>query len=514
MDPREKVKYEFVRYTRGVGLDLGTGPHGSFPQFIKVRRKTDEEYMNSAAAFLEVDHFGRLDSIDDGKCDFVVAAAALLEQPAPVDCQGGIDFIDTLSEWLRCIRVGGHLCIYEPDSTALSMLLHVAKCASEKYPLGVIRSGQWDGGGVYMILRKEDPDSPLSFSDYSSIPDNCKPPKTACIVRHGGIGDQLQAAFLFPELKRQGYHLTVLTTEKCKDIIAADPHVDEWFLVDHDHVPNGELPEFWRTIARHYDKFVNLNEAVEGTFLPPPGRPSHAWPQNLRRQMLNHNYAEFAAKLAEIPFRPEGEFHPTLDEEEWAEEFIATLPGQSRTDPLYIVLWSLSGSSPHKFTPHQDTVIKRVLTQLRRAIVVMTGDLACQILEVGWDDEPRVIRTSGTLSMRQTLTLARHANIVVGPETGVLNSVAYVEDVRKVALLSHSSVENLTKHWVNTASIEGKSDCYPCHRLHFTSEFCPQDEKTGAALCQQGINPSVIYYQIDADYTAWVRSQMLMRSAA
>jgi ADP-heptose:LPS heptosyltransferase len=523
MDPREMVKYEFVRYTRGVGLDLGTGPAKCFPQFIGVRRTDDEAYKNAHGKFLEVEHFGALTQIESDRCDFIVAANILLSQEAPTSCVGGVDYIDTMVEWLRCIKVGGHLCVYEPDPSpkAKEMLLHVASCAGSTYPVAVVEHSAWHGGGWYLILRKREAsehgyDVPLTHDAVK------RPEKSVCVVRHGGIGDQLQAAFLFPELKRQGYHLTVLTTEKCRDIIAHDPHVDDWFMVDHDHVPNVELPEFWRTVARRYTKFVNLNEAVEGTFLPPPGRPAHAWPQKLRHKMLNHNYAEFAAELAGIPFRAEGEFHPTPEEDLWADEFIANLPGQipgntvigTRPEPLFVILWSLSGSSPHKFTPHQDTVIKRVLEGLRRAVVVMTGDMACQILEVGWDEEPRVVRTSGTLTMRQTLALARKANLVVGPETGVLNSVAYVEDVRKVVLLSHSSIENLTKHWVNAAAIEGVAPCYPCHQLHFTSEFCPQDKTTGAAICQQNVNPSLIYYQIDAEYTGWVRSQMLMRSAA
>lgn len=506
-DPRIAVKYEFVRYTRGVGLDLGNGPLGCFPQFIKVRRKDDVEYKASGARFLEVETFIALRDIEDASCDFVVAADVLPEEIAGI--------AGYLQEWLRCVKDGGHVCAYEPNGSAVRMREAAYRVAG-KPAVELVRCEDWPAGGAFIILRRRD-GAAEALIEHIGRDDR----KTACVVRHGGIGDQIQAAFLLPELKRQGFHVTMLTTEKGKQILEHDPHIDEWFIVDHDHVPNNELSSFWRTIARRFTRFVNLNEAVEGTFLPAPGRPAHAWPAAVRHAMLNRNYAEFAAALAEIPFVPEGRFYATRDEDLWAQRFLGAIPLAKPADgligarnaPVFAILWVLSGSSPHKFTPHQDTIIKMILTRLSRAVVIMAGDLACQILEVGWEAEPRVIRTSGELTLRQTLTLAQHVDMVIGPETGVLNSVAYEPEVAKVVLLSHSSRENLTKHWINTASIYGKAPCWPCHQLHYTTEFCPIDEETHAAKCQAGVDPTLIYSYIDAEYTSWAKVQLL-RSAA
>ena len=61
-------------------------------------------------------------------------------------------------------------------------------------------------------------------------------------------------------------------------------------------------------------------------------------------------------------------------------------------------------------------------------------------------------------------------------------------------MLSHSSIENLSKHWTNTVSIVPQNTrCYPCHRLHYTSEHCAEDPETGAALCQRLIDPIDVY---------------------
>jgi hypothetical protein len=100
------------------------------------------------------------------------------------------------------------------------------------------------------------------------------------------------------------------------------------------------------------------------------------------------------------------------------------------------------------------------------------------------------------MSIRETLTLAQNVDCVVGPETGVLNAVAF-EPMGKVIMLSHSSQENLTKHWVNTSTLTPQGvDCYPCHRLHYGSEFCNEDKATGAAICQKSINTEKVLQAI------------------
>lgn len=358
-----------------------------------------------------------------------------------------------------------------------------------------------------MVLEKLGPEAFLNTS-FSRV----RPPKTVLVVRHGGIGDQLQASYILPELKRQGYHVTFLTTPQGRDIIEHDPHVDEWFMVDKDQVPNRELVPFWSVVSKHYDKFVNLNESCEGSLLTMPGRPSHQWPYSVRHRLMNKNYAEFAAVLAELPFVAEGHFHASEDETSWAHRFKAECAEDAKVADPFFIMWVLAGSSPHKFTPHQDTVLKMVMGSLPDAVVIMVGNEAGKILEAGWEKEKRVIRTSGGMAIRKTLALAKTMDLVVGPETGVLNAVCY-EQRPKVIMLSHSSHENLTKHWVNAHVILGSAPCYPCHRLHFTSEYCPQDPDTHAAVCQQNVDPRLIFAPIEQEYDSWVRGRVLMLSS-
>ena len=85
--------------------------------------------------------------------------------------------------------------------------------------------------------------------------------------------------------------------------------------------------------------------------------------------------------------------------------------------------------------------------------------------------------------VRIACTFAQMADAVVATESLFANVVAF-EPMPKIVTLSHSSVENLTRDWVNCVSIEPKIACHPCHRIHSTFDFCSRDTTTGAAACQ------------------------------
>lgn len=323
-----------------------------------------------------------------------------------------------------------------------------------------------------------------------------RPEKTAAVCRWGGIGDMVQASSILPGLKAQGFHITMYCTEMGKDILRHDPHIDAWVIQDKDQVPNGALGSYWEYLTKKYDRFINLSESVEGAFLALPGRICHSWPQEVRHQYFNKNYLEFAHELAGVPLPPRQKFYPTPDEVSWAKRQVSNLNG-------FVIMWSLSGSSVHKHWPHLDTVLARLMLEHPDSRVILCGDDICKLLEEGWDKEKRIKCMSGKLSIRQSLTLAQHVDLVVGSETGLLNAVG-LEEVPKVITLSHSSVENLTKHWKNTTNLTPVDvDCYPCHRMHYGWKYCRIDAKGEAAACQTNISADVKYAAIEKWIEKW-----------
>jgi len=501
-----KVKYDIVPFTRGAVMDLGCGPHKAYAHFIGVDNLKDVELfgIQMRPDLVIPDCSDLQPHVIDGSLD-AIFSSHLLEHIE--DAEGA------LRSWWKAIKPGGHLCLYLPHCDLYPRIGTPGSNPDHKHDFhpddieALMRKvGGWDllvnevrdGGMEYSFLqvyrKREDGQHVLAWKHRPTAP-------TCCVVRYGGFGDQLQAANILPELKRQGYHITFMTTPQGQSILRGDPHIDAWLLQDHEQVPNQELWEFWSVWARKFDKWVNLSSSVEDTLLARPGNPNHAWPHEVRHKYLNRNYLEFTAELAGVPFMPEARFYPSEDEQRRA---TALMRADDPSAQAFNILWVLSGSSPHKFYPGQDVVIERVLREIPEARLILSGDIACKILEAGWEENPRILCTSGEMGIRDTLTVAQLADVVIGPETGVLNAVGFEPAVAKICLLSHSSAENLTKHWVNATALHAQNTpCYPCHQLHTGMRYCREHEASGAAMCQVDIHPDDVFNAIRWQYALW-----------
>lgn len=497
-----KVKYEVVPYVRGRLLDIGAGPYKIFPYAISVDN---------------LDHAARYgwqyqpDIIADASNLSMLAGESFDSVFSSHTLEHLEDTQKNLKEWWRVLKVGGYLTLYLPHKELYPNIGQPG--ANEDHchdflPEDVIshmeRVGSWD----LIVNEKRDRDfGPGStLNEYSFLqvyrkraagdgqhrPPPGRPEKTALVIRYGGIGDMIQASSILPELKRQGYRIVFNTTPVGMEILRDDPNIDDFWLQDKDQVPNEELGPYWAALARRFDRIVNLSESIEGTLLAVPGGTIHAWPQAARHFHCNHNYLETIHRIAEIEDRFAPHFHPTDSEEKHARELREEMGG----DPIVCI--STSGSSVHKTWPWIDRIIARLLTVFSDCRVVMLGNEMAQMLECGWENEPRVLRRSGVWGIRDALTfVCREADLVIGPETGVLNA-AGMEPVAKVCFLSHSTKENLTKHWLNTVALAPPSSvpCYPCHRLHYNFDHCAKDENSGVAVCQTAISADMAWAAI------------------
>ena len=325
--------------------------------------------------------------------------------------------------------------------------------------------------------------------------------KTVCVVRYGGFGDMIQTASILPLLKKQGYRVCVNVTENGSNIIRSDPYVDELLIQETDQIPVNRLTEYWEKLSKCFDKVVQLSESVEGSLLViservleiggektlVPCDPRYNYSKEKLHKECNINYMERTHDLAGVPYEFSPRFYPTQREIMWAKKF------RKKIKTKNIVLWALAGSSVHKVYPWVDAVIASILKEREDVSFVTVGDNLCSLLEMGWENEKRVVKKSGKWSIRKTLAFIEQCDLIVGPETGVLNAASSLP-MRKIVMLSHSSEENLSKHWVNTLSLEPDDcECFPCHKLHPQGFItCTKDETTGGALCASLINPETI----------------------
>ena len=321
--------------------------------------------------------------------------------------------------------------------------------------------------------------------------------KTVCLTRYGAFGDMLQLSSVLPGLKEQGYKVCINTTPKGMEVLRNDPHIDEFFIQEDDQVPNKELDRYWAYLSGKFHKFIQLSESVEGALLAMPGRRSFRWNKEFRHLIMNVNYLEGTHAIAGVPFEPAPKFYRSNKERKWAKDYRNKLGKKTFT-----IMWSIAGSSVHKVYPHMNTVMAKLLHTYKDVKIILVGDHLSSMVEYQWTAEKKVIRKCGKWSIRECLAMAKECDLVIGPETGVMNAVAF-EPMPKILMLSHSSWENIGKYWANTMQMEPDTQCYPCHKLHFVFDTCQRDQETGTAKCAASIDPDLVFEHIEKFKRTW-----------
>ena len=332
----------------------------------------------------------------------------------------------------------------------------------------------------------------------------------AAVVRYGAFGDMAQAASVCAALKAEGFHVTLYASFPASEIVAFDPNIDELLVQMQNQVPLAWLGHFWmwhenkwrnhQSGGKKYDRWINLTESAEVNLLAMAGNITFNWPPLPRHRLKNFNYVQIQHEIAGVGHvKPSFKFHPTDEEKKWRDKERAAM---AKVGIQEFILWSLAGSSrTHKLYPHQPAIWQHVLKHFPNWGIATAGDASCRDLEAGFEGEPKIWRTSGKWTIRQVAAMMEIADVVIGPETGVLSMAAFYPQP-KVVFLSHSTVENLTRDWVNTTSLwapftecpgRGKNEVAACHKMLPSFEGCRRHETFGTAQCCAEILPEWVW---------------------
>jgi ADP-heptose:LPS heptosyltransferase/predicted SAM-dependent methyltransferase len=497
-----KIKWEIVQWTRGRGLELGCGIQKLYPHFIGVDNRKDAElFGHPINPDIWVPTAERMEFFATGSMDFIFSSH-LLEHIEPERVTGA------LKEWMRIIKPKGYLTLYLPDEAYYPKVGENGANPDHKWNVNYERVIQYMRGAGFWDLvdfqqRCEGKEYSLFFvfqkhgtGQRESWKQKEKPKKSCAVVRYGAFGDLLQASSVFAGLKAQGFHVTLYTSPPGCEVVLHDPNIDAFYYQDKDQVPNHLLGDYWEYHKKKYDKWVNLSESVEASFLAIPGRTMYNWGPRLRHAMMNHNYLEVQHGIAGVPHKPKIQFFPTEEEKNWARKQRAKMGD-------FLIAWPLAGSSCHKVWPHMDQVIAAVMVDFPSVHFVTLGAEASKILEQGWEKEARVHRRSGEWSIRQSMTFMAYADMVIGPETGLMNAASQY-DYPKVVFLSHSTHENLTRDWTNvhplwsedtTCPGRGDNEAPACHQMHYNWSTCKKTENS-VAQCQENLSFEQAYRPI------------------
>lgn len=331
--------------------------------------------------------------------------------------------------------------------------------------------------------------------------------KRACIARYGAIGDMVMLSPLIRRLAEDGYEVTLNVTPYCAEIARGNPHVSNVVIQEREVIPNADLGDYWSFWQDEYDRYINLSESIEGKLLKVEGRrdfyTSKAWREETCGTV---NYVDQTMRLGGYPEVKGARMEQYFTREEQRQ----ALHSRRRAGlDQFFVVWGLKGSSHHKQYPLLEPTLRNWLSRHPDATVVTVGGPVDQQYEF---DHPQVVRTAGRISLRAAFALTQVADLVVGPESALINTAACF-DVPKIVLLSHSTEHNLCAYWTNYTALkpEGVS-CYPCAQLHYNLESCPlvqiedvQNKRAwkGPACAGNGVSPERLMAALDQRYDAW-----------
>lgn len=426
-------KWDLIPFVRGTGIYIG--PERPFVHMMRIGA-------------------GQLAIVAEKSLDFICLSERLSEELV-------------LNAWAK-LKLGGRLIVWAPIEDGVNVP-------------ETLMSECWD-----WTWHDEDDTHFMQVFERRSRADDTRrerfpvrPDMCAAVVRPGGkdvgYGDAIWTSSVIAQLHGMGYHVTVYTDTAGEEALRHDPHVGRFIVDSYLIIGQDLIPKYWEHEMGRYDRWINLGHAVETNLLIDPSQLASLWPRAARHARCNENYLAMLHAAAGLPYVPAQKFYPTDAEyaQAWRE-----VEGYGT-----VVALVDTGSTETKWWPHMGELAAKLVDVCDDLLVIVLGNVKSE-----FPNHPRIRVVGTTRPWRIAATVAVHADLVIGQETGLLNAVAF-EPNRKIVLLSHSTVENLTRDWVNTTSIAAEHlNCYPCHILHFKGfDRCVKDAERGCAMCQSEI---------------------------
>lgn len=482
-----KCRDRVVPYLHGVILDLGCGDEKIIPQAIGV------DLHDKADLRIDLSAPNALNLFNSNSVD-IVFSSHFLE-----DC---IDYKNVLKEMWRVIKPHGKLILYLPHKDLYPNIGQDGANINHKHdfrPDDILEALQEES---FKVIRNETYDQLDEYSfelilekiETNHIPVQFGKQEKALVIRYGAYGDMIITTPIYRILKEEGYHVTVNTIPDSMCVLENNPNIDDFVLQQRYAVPSDLLHFYHAELQKKYDRMINLCESVERSLLFEERDANLFYlSQKERHEIANVNYSDRSLEIAGLNIRGvRPEMYLSEKEEVLGKWF------KNKNKNTFNVLWQLSGSSTHKLYPYADIVMEELLNKYDDIVFYLSAGFN-QVQVMDWN-HPRVKSTIGKWPIRLSLIMPKFMDLVVSPETGVLNA-AGAFDTPKIGLLTHSSIENLTKYFSNDYSIQSSVKCSPCHRLVHTEEFCEVDDKFGLPICMsKGFNIETLIARIEEVY--------------
>lgn len=215
------------------------------------------------------------------------------------------------------------------------------------------------------------------------------------------------------------------------------------------------------------DVEINLNGSLEAACIARKEQPEFSRPVGDRRVIFGSNaFYDAVFKRCGMetpnPLNLEGLYYPS-EIIKWAEGW------REKNRDKFIIIMPVNGSSVHKQFRNWREVATKILDTYEDAVIYLAGDDA-KIM--GDFKHPRVRPLFfPTLPIKQTFLMTKYADMVIGPETGIM-AAAGMWGTPKIMMASASSVWQVAQYTRNDFSFQLPVACSPCHLSVYEIDDC------------------------------------------
>lgn len=318
------------------------------------------------------------------------------------------------------------------------------------------------------------------------------------ILRYGAYGDLLYLLPVIDRMLADGKELYLHTGIRGLDIFGSDNRFKSILAI------NPANKEDWQKILDkdietvNPDEIVNLSNTLEGTLIP--GRDAEAFhlPVETRRKLVKgESFYSVGLKVAGYSAIRElgdcGTLVFTEGELAWAQRWREIHRNE------FVVLMPVRGSNAQKAFPFAKEIGRKILDYYPDAVLYPTGGPNEALYSFSYGDH-RVYPAFKT-SFRQVMLMARFADYVLGPETGLLVA-AGMWGTPKTMLCTSSSVFQCTEGQARDFSLQAQIDCSPCLRAIYEERDCYYQFHAAPvrAVCTNKFQQETILDAIDMVY--------------
>lgn len=299
------------------------------------------------------------------------------------------------------------------------------------------------------------------------------------LIGYRAYGDWLYTAPILPLLFEK-YDVYLEANFKGQELFEEDPRFTEknfWIyevLPESEFGPGAAVREKEAIERIKPDLVMNLNGTLEFACIARKEQPQFYAPVGDRRVIFgSQGFYDAIFRRCDIPIpnplETEGLWYPAHILE-WGEKV------SRKYKDNFLVMLCVNGSSVHKQFRNWRAVTEKILCEYPEAMIFLVGDSAGTL---GGFKHERVIPTFfPSLPFKQTALLAKHMDIVIGPETGIMVA-AGMWGTPKVMLCSASSVYQVAQYQRNDFSIQLPVACSPCHLSVYELDDCENVIKEG-----------------------------------